>query len=254
MGRIEDNSEPEVLVVRHEQAVVLRFNRPQTLNAFRNSMYVALLSHLEDVRRDCGHHALILTGTGRAFSSGHDLREAAVVEKLDAGERKERVDLLQDITRLLRSLPGPTIAAINGPAVGFGAEVTFACDFRLADPSAYFLFPELSNGLFFTNGTLELLPRLVGSTRAAMLLLGGERLTAEAALNAGLVSRVTPAGAVLEVAIELATSLATYAPTALEATLLALRTRGAAALEKALRTEAELTLALIDGVSARSPG
>ena len=90
----------------------------------------------------------------------------------------------------MRSIPKLLIAAINGPAVGFGAELTLACDVRFASADAYLMFPELARGLYFTNATLELLPAFAGSAQACDLLLSGKRWSAEEALAAGFVSRV----------------------------------------------------------------
>jgi len=129
------------------------------------------------------------TGAGRAFCSGQDLDEAREAQSLSANELRARLELLQQITRRMRSIPKLLIAAINGPAVGFGVELTLACDARFASADAYFMFPELARGLYFTNATLELLPAFAGNAQACDLLLSGKRWSADEALAAGFVSR-----------------------------------------------------------------
>jgi enoyl-CoA hydratase/carnithine racemase len=241
----------EIICERRGPVLVVSFNRPRTLNSFREETYARLRTVLDDFNADRALRALVLTGVGRAFSSGHDLGEAQRDSVADSGEQERRLEELQDITRLLLASPKPTVAAINGPAVGFGAEITLACDVRLVDPSAYFMFPELARGLYFTNAALELLPRLVGPTRAALLLLTGERMLAEPAVASGLASRLTPPGAVLAEALTLATTLCELPPAALAATLAALRARGAEAVNHALRLEVQTVLKLFgDGAGA----
>lgn len=196
------------------QIARLTFNRPDVLNAFRLSMFHDLLAIIRQVREDDAVRALVLTGNGRAFSAGIDLQEQAHLFADDVllKPAQENLALMQDITRQLVALPKPVISAINGAAVGVGAEISIASDIRLASESAYFMFAEVKRGLFETNGVMYFLPRLVGYGRALEWMLTGDRISADEALRAGLVTRVLPADELIPYAIGMAERLASNAP------------------------------------------
>jgi len=195
----------EMLFRRHGRVAIVTFNRPDVLNAFKASTYERLLEVIAEVAADEGTRALVLTGAGRAFSSGTDLRELADAA-LVAVERN------QEITRRIVGLPQVTIAAVNGVAAGFGAELAVACDIRIAARSARFLFPEVRRGLYLTNGVTWLLPRIVGLGAAMDWLTTGRDVAAEEAHARGLVSRVVPDGSAAEAALELGEVIASNAP------------------------------------------
>lgn len=206
--------EPEILYEKRESLAVVTFNRPDALNAFRRAMIEQLLAILDDVMGDEATRVLVLTGRGRAFSAGVDLGE---FDQLLGGaahlaEARAQVQRLQELTRRMLRLPKPILAAVNGVAVGVGAELAIASDIRLAAEGASFAFAEVRRGLFETNGVLYLLPRLVGAGRALEMMLTGERITASAALQAGLVTRVVADEGLMAAAFELAGLLASNAP------------------------------------------
>lgn len=194
----------EDLTVEHRADVaVIWFERPDRLNAFRLATFQMLHEALDQVAADDGVRAVVLTGRGRGFCAGEDL------EEMDGGVgrgitvRAARGDLtrLQNLTRKLLSFPKPVVAAINGPAVGLGAELPLACRLRIAAPEAYFYFPEARRGMLETNGTFHFLPRIVGLGRAAEWLLTARKIPAGEAFAAGLVDAVAAPGLVVEQAV-----------------------------------------------------
>lgn len=224
----------DVQVEVADGVAVARLNRPERLNACRRATYEALHALFARLEREDAWGGLVLTGNGRAFCSGHDLDDVHGDERTVA----ETVVLLQDITRRALACSKPLVAAVNGPAVGFGVEVMLAFDLRIAAPGAYFMLPELSRGLFHTNGTYHLLPRLVGSGVAADMILTGRRVTADEALRSGLVSRVVAADELLPVAISTVAQLSRLPRPALAAAREGLRHIATGSLETALGFEA----------------
>lgn len=184
----------DVEVELREGTAVAWFNRPRVLNAFRGATFDRLHRVLDEVESSPGIAALVLTGRGRAFCAGEDLEEMGATAGAGFGVRGAlaELDRLQHLTRRLARFAKPVVAALNGPAVGLGAELPLACDFRLAAPSAYFLFPEPLRGMLQTNGAFHFLPRMVGHGRAAEWLLTGRRIPAAEALAGGLVSAIRP--------------------------------------------------------------
>jgi len=228
----------------HGSVALLRFEGSERLNAFSTETYAAFDQELARFTSTSQSKVLILTGGGRAFCSGQDLDEAHEVQSLSEKDLRGRLEQLQALTRRLRDLPMLLVAAVNGPAVGFGAEMTLACDVRFASEEAYFMFPELSRGLYFTNATLELLPALAGSSRACELLLAGQRWSATDAMAAGFVSRVMPGEQLLPATQRFAAQAAEVPAEALISTLRFLRRRQAAAVEVALHYEVETFIQL----------
>ncbi len=179
----------------------ITLDRPEVLNAIRPRTLDDLLRVLDAVSEDPDVRVVVLTGAGKAFCSGQDLGSLADQLAADDAQdsqqaRAQSVVLLerfQELTRRLRSLPVPTIAALNGVAVGAGAELALACDLRFAAAGARLGFVEAARGLFQTNGATWLLPRLVGMSHATELLVTAELIDAGRAEQLGLVSRVSSA-------------------------------------------------------------
>ena len=231
------------LEVRDGIAVVT-FNRPERLNAFRRRTYDELRDIATRLDREPGWKGLVVTGAGRAFCAGQDLDEVAAVG-VDPAELAAAIDCLQDITRTLDAAAKPTVAAINGAAVGFGLECTLAFDLRFASRSAYFMLPELAVGLFHTNGTYHYLGPLVGRGLAADMILTGRRIDAEEGLRAGLVTRLVSESELLPHAIEAAGELAALDAAAFRFAKQGLRTMGYRTLEDDLQFEAQACLSLL---------
>ncbi|HLZ69867.1 MAG TPA: enoyl-CoA hydratase-related protein [Dehalococcoidia bacterium] len=196
----------------------LTFNRPEKMNALTYAMLDRIEAAVREARDDDAVRALVVTGAGRAFCAGTDLAELS--ERLPA-EARPRAAEAPDPDRpapwTLLSLPKPVIAAVNGAAVGLGAEFSLQADLRLAGESARFswIFPQ--RGLVPDTGAgTWLLPRVIGLARAAKLLYTGAMIDAAEALRIGLVDEVVPDGALHGRADELAQQMARGAPLAVE--------------------------------------
>jgi 2-(1,2-epoxy-1,2-dihydrophenyl)acetyl-CoA isomerase len=184
-------------VRRDGAAAIVELNRPQALNAWNRQLGLDLLSALQVVAEDDEVRAVMLTGAGRGFSSGADLRD------LTGAEEERTADGLPDVERVLseryhpiitlvRTMPKPVLAAVNGPAVGIGLSLALAADLILARESAYFLLAFVNIGLVPDGGSSLFVPSRVGVARAAEMALLGERIPAPRALEWGLINRVVP--------------------------------------------------------------
>lgn len=194
--------------------VIVNFNRPQKLNAFRRQSREELRQAFQQFGQDPDLKVMIITGEGRTFSAGADLNEVLEENQLPFDEQRERdtLDTYQNITRELISLDKPVIAAINGFAVGVGLEVALACDMVVASTEAQFIFPEAQRGLFQTNGILFILPRLVGFRRAMEILITGRTIGAQEAMQMGLINYQVEPGQLMIKAMDLAKVCARNAP------------------------------------------
>ena len=216
----------------------LTLDRPDALNSLTVGLKQAMLRAFVDVARDPAVRVVILTGAGRAFCAGQDLRE-----RLEPGaaplatEIRERYN---PIILAMRRLEKPILGAINGIAAGAGASLAFACDIRIAAEGASFLLAFGRVGLIPDSGATWFLPRLVGPAKAAELAMMGEPLTAAEAERFGLVAKVVPAADLGEEARALAARLAAGAPRALALTKRALNRAAESTLEEALEHEAWL--------------
>jgi enoyl-CoA hydratase/carnithine racemase len=184
---------------------VVHLDRPERLNAVNADLTLSLVAALQRAGDD-GARVVVLAGRGRAFCAGHDLKEEPAVETVL--ETRARLETIQEVTRLVRRLPAPVIAAVHGYALGAGAEFALCCDLVIAAEDASFGFPEVSVGLSVTGGISRLLPALVGWAKAKELLLLGERVSGAEAAALGLVARSVPSGEHETVALGLARRLA----------------------------------------------
>jgi enoyl-CoA hydratase/carnithine racemase len=204
----------DILFQSQENIAVITFNRPEVLNAFKRSMFQQLLDMLDTIANDDSIRAALITGNGRAFSAGIDLEELSYLfdGSTVAEQARAELDEMQELTRRMVNLRKPIISAINGVAVGVGAEIAIASDIRIAAESAYFQFAEVKRGIFETNGVMHRLPRLIGMGRAAHVMMTGERISAQSALEMGLVTKVTSAESILQEGMDVARTLALNAP------------------------------------------
>jgi len=182
-----------VNLYRRGPGAKVELNRPERMNAWSNQFSLDLLAAIREVTEDPGVRAVLITGAGRAFSSGADLKEAA--EQADGGT----VDVYQILTERyhplitgIRQMPKPVIAGVNGPAAGIGVSLALACDLVVAAESAYFSLAFVNIGLVPDGGSSLLVPSRVGFARAAELAMLGERLDARKALDWGLINQVWP--------------------------------------------------------------
>ena len=182
--------ETPVLVERRAGYRVITLNRPQQLNAFSEAMHQALKRALAEAEEDADCRALLLTGAGRAFCSGQDLRERIAQDGQTTVLGSSLETYYNPLVRKLRTLPFPVVAAVNGVAAGAGANIALACDIVLAARSASFIQAFVKIGLVPDSGGTWLLPRLIGPARARGLALTGEPLAAEKAEAWGLIWRM----------------------------------------------------------------
>jgi 2-(1,2-epoxy-1,2-dihydrophenyl)acetyl-CoA isomerase len=214
----------------------IHLNRPHRLNAVIPELAAGLVAALHRAADD-GAAVAILAGRGRAFCSGYDLKEPAPREPVLAARR--RVDAIQEVTRAIRSFPGPVVAAVHGYALGAGCEFALGCDLVVAAQDTWFGFPEVSVGLTVTGGISRLLPLLVGPIRAKELVLLGERFDAASARELGLVNRVCPPGEHEQAAAGLAARLCEQPPLALGLAKQAIDRGVDCALEEAMAAEVD---------------
>ncbi|MEV7555679.1 enoyl-CoA hydratase/isomerase family protein [Amycolatopsis sp. NPDC089917] len=221
---------------------VIWLNRPERLNAVVAELVDDLLEAL-DAAAKSDARAVVLAGRGRAFCAGHDLKEPT-----PEGDSRPRLDRLQDVTRRLRGLRQPVIAAVHGYAIGAGAEFAMGCDLILAADDAVFAFPEVSLGLSVTGAASRLLPLLVGPLKAKELLLLGERVSGAEAHDLGLVNAVLPADGLMDTALAWAAKIASHPAAAATMAKRALDSGIDSSLDAAL--ELEVSHALITEHSA----
>ena len=211
-----------VVAERHGACLVLRLNRPEAGNAISREVAEALGAHLRACTGAAMPKALVITGTGaRYFCTGGDVKAYA---RLRSAEDLDTVfGLMREVCDALERLPCPVIAAINGFAIGGGAELALACDMRFAEASAQIGFPQSRLGVLPGWDGMQRLLDTVGRAAATRLLFTGKRVSAQEARELGLVDEVVPDGTVLRRALEMADTCAEVAPLAIGAIKLALK-------------------------------
>lgn len=225
----------QVAVTAEEGIATVTLNRPDRYNALGSRIVDELGEVLEEIEKSGEVRVMILTGAGeKAFCSGVDLKERA---GMGADERWAHNRALNAFAERLARLQVPTIVAMNGLAFGGGLEITLACDFRIAVEDARFALPEVGIGIVPGAGGTQRLPRLVGPTRAKELILTGRRISAETALEMGLVSKVVPRDSLMEEARALAAEIAANSPLALAYAKAAVDLASETSIEQGLRYE-----------------
>jgi 2-(1,2-epoxy-1,2-dihydrophenyl)acetyl-CoA isomerase len=198
-----------VTLERRDGELRITLNRPDALNAWNKQLGADLLAAVREAAADDGVRAVVITGAGRAFSSGADLR-AGFDPTPEGHPDVETVlhELYHPIITGLRELPKPVLARVNGPAVGIGCSLALVSDLIVAAESAYFLLAFVNIGLVPDGGSSLLLPERVGLARATEMAMLGERIGARQALEWGLINRVTADDELDAVVDELAARLA----------------------------------------------
>ena len=197
---------------RRGAAATIRLNRPEALNAWTATLGTELLDAVQSVAADDDVRAVCVTGNGRAFSSGADLRDISSRGVTPGGHPDVETTLntvYHPILTLLRTMPKPTVAAVNGPAAGIGCSLALSCDIVVAAESAYLLLAFVNIGLVPDGGVLALIAARAGSGRAAEMGMLGERITASDARRWGLVNHVLPDHELQEYVGDLVDGLAT---------------------------------------------
>lgn len=232
----------EVLLVERLPGgvVVVTLNRPATLNAFNVELHHAFPVLLAELDDDPEVRVVVLTGAGRAFSSGGD--RSGMGGPIEIEDKRRNFRAGRRLIENLLALHVPVIAAVNGPAVGLGATIATSADLVLMSESAFLSDPHVGVGLVAGDGGALTWPMLAGLLRAKEYLLTGDRVSAERAVEIGLANRVVPAARLLPEALEVAGRIAAQPPQAVQDTKMLLnqqiRTAAVAMLGQGLAAEA----------------
>jgi 2-(1,2-epoxy-1,2-dihydrophenyl)acetyl-CoA isomerase len=192
-------------------AATIELNRPDALNAWNAQLGADLLAALRRASDDPAVRAVVLTGAGRAFSSGADLKDISGGDTTEEGRPdvyRTLTERYHPIMHAIREMPKPVIASVNGPAVGIGCSLALCCDLIMAGESAYFLLAFVNIGLVPDGGSSLFVPTRVGMARASELSMLGERLEASRALEWGLINRVVTDASLREETASLAARMA----------------------------------------------
>jgi enoyl-CoA hydratase/carnithine racemase len=209
-----------VLFSVRDHVATITLNRPEALNAMNRELGQGLMAALRRVREEDDIRVAILTGNGRAFCAGADLKERAAAG-VGGGTAGSSVTAFLDgifgesFSRM--TMPKPLLAAINGHCLAGGLELALTCDIRIASPAATFGLPEITRGFFPGAGGPQRLPRAIPQSLAMEMILTGDPIDAERALQGGLVSRVVDAPELLTTATSIARRIAEHAPLAVRA-------------------------------------
>jgi enoyl-CoA hydratase len=244
-----DPPAPVLIDTPREGVARITLNRPESLNAFTFDMYEAFTAALDGLRDDPDVRVIVLTGAGRAFCAGHDVRDGGQpgwvrpgLGRIQRGKYTMRV--LGQIPVLMRSMPQPIICALNGAAAGIGYALALASDLILAGRSAKFVNVIHNAGTGAELGMSYLLPRAIGTQRAAELLLTARPVLADEAERIGLVLRAVEDEALMDEALKLADSIAVNSPVGIWLTKQSLWfNQGAGSLEAAIELESRAVLA-----------
>ena len=242
-----------VLYERVGPVGVVRLNRPESMNAVIEQMYLDLQAVLEQAREDPEVRALVLTGTvwrrkggdKQAFCAGADLKKHAAGERTPA-QRREYILLAHETTRRLYEFNKPVIAAINGPARGAGSELALCCDFIFMAGDATLAFTETGLGTFVGGGSTRHLARLVGTVRAKELIYTGRVLDGPKAVEIGLALKSLPVKDLLKAAVDFCRELAERAPVSLAFAKELIQKAPERDLEAVLAAETEAVLACME--------
>ena len=241
---------PTSFLYEHDAAggvATITLNRPDRLNALTFEVYAELGDTFRALDTDSDVRAIVITGAGKAFCSGGDVRDIiGVLVGSDYRQLLEFTRMTCELVRAIRRCRRPIVAAINGTCAGAGAVIATACDIRIAAASARIAFLFTKVGLSGADmGAAWLLPRIIGLGRATELLMTGDFVAADEALRIGLFNRVVPDGDSLAAATALAAELARGPSFALEITKDALNREASMDLDAALAAEAQIQASLM---------
>ena len=229
-------TEESVLFSKDHNVGIITLNRPGRLNAINKDLLKGLIEKLERARQDKEIVTVILTGAGRAFCAGEDLKETAAGKSFE--DWVEETDGLQEVQRVILALGKPLIAAVPGYALGGGCEFAMSCDIRIAAESAKFGFPETDVGLTITTAGTKLLAQIVGLGKAKELVFTGDFIDAHKALAIGLANKVVTAESLLDESMAMARRIGEKSPLALKLSRIAIDQGLHSSFEQTLEMEA----------------
>ncbi|MFC1820048.1 enoyl-CoA hydratase/isomerase family protein [Thermodesulfobacteriota bacterium] len=232
-----------IIYEKEQGFAIIKLNRPEVLNAMNKQLWIDFQAALEDVRNDPEIKGLIITGEGRAFSTGADLKESK--DRSIEDYRSYLVEL-QAASKKIIKFEKPTIAAINGYALGSGYELALACDIRIAAEDAQIGSPEASVTSSVTGGAMRLLQDLVGPGKAKELLFTAEYIDGKEAERIGLVNKAVPPDRLMDEAKEMALKIANNSSFSIKMIKKGLiMARGEASLDALMDYEIEACLACV---------
>ena len=197
-----------IAVERRDRVGIVTFNKPDRLNVFSDAMFADVRRGVEEFNQDPGVGAVVLTGSGRAFCAGADIRGwDKAIERREGGEEQERRRELENWVHFIQRSK-PVVCAINGLSIGVGLTMTLPCDVRIASDQARLSMRFVRVGVLPELASTRLLVHIVGLTQALELMLSGRIIQAEEAGRIGLVSRVVPHERLMEAAVEAAAEIA----------------------------------------------
>jgi len=232
-----------VLYSRDGNVGIITLNRPERLNAINGGLLRDFIEQLKTAREDKEVISVILTGAGRAFCAGEDLKESSAGKSFETWI--EETDGLQEVQRMIMRLGKPLIAAVQGYALGGGCEFAMSCDIRIATEDAKFGFPETEVGLTVTTAGTKLLTQIVGLGKAKELVFTGEFVDAHEALRIGLANKVVPAERLFDEALGMANKIGEKSPLALKLSRIAIEQGLHSSFEQILEIEANHLLICI---------
>jgi enoyl-CoA hydratase/carnithine racemase len=213
----KDAAQQDVLYQITDQVAWLTINRPDVQNTISGPMLDALTQHLISANENPDVRAIVITGTGRFFCAGLDLRGGGIAGGLSNSAGPANLDLRNTPPTVLHAVDKPTICALNGSAAGYGMDLALGCDIRIMADTAKLAAAFTARGVLPESGGTWILPRLLGWSKAAELIFTGRTLTAAESFEMGLVSRVVPANEIAAAAASMAADIARNAPLAVQA-------------------------------------
>lgn len=226
-----------ILVEKRGKVAVITINRPDKLNALSSKVHAEGISALDELRNDNEVRVVVITGSGeKSFVAGADISEFA---GKSAAEQRDVMNA-RSLFNSIDAFPKPVIAMINGFCLGGGCELALACDLRVAGEKARFSQPEINLGIMPGGGGTQRLTRLIGEGRAMEMILTGDMIDANTALNFGLVNHVFAPEELEEKTLELANKIAEKAPIALQMSKEAVKFASRSNLDEGLRREVDL--------------
>jgi len=199
---------------------ILTMNRPEVLNALSDAMFKDLIKALDEVERNDDIYVFIITGAGRAFVAGADISE---MTKMNVAQGKALANLGNSVFLRIENMEKPSIAAVNGFALGGGCEMALSCDIRIASEKAKFGQPEVGLGIIPGFGGTQRMARIVGTGHALEMILSGKIIDANYAKEIGMINRVVSADELMPAAMELAETIANQAQLAVRSSKQAVR-------------------------------
>jgi 2-(1,2-epoxy-1,2-dihydrophenyl)acetyl-CoA isomerase len=234
-------SNNSILCKVENQVAFITLNRPEVFNSFNREMALTLQDTLDSCAADAAIRAIVITGSGKAFCAGQDLKEVTDPE-LNPGFRKILEEHYNPIIQKIRTIEKPIIAAVNGVAAGAGANIALACDIVVATEHTSFIQAFSKIGLIPDSGGTFFLPRIVGLQKATALMMLGDKVTSEEALVMGLVYKIFPTAFFMDDVKILATTLAAMPTKALGLTKRLLNQAMTNSLEQQLALESDLQI------------